>query len=80
MFKSGAAVALIEAGGVFSGTGGRDSEGSTDCGAGVVADTVFVGVEGTCVGPGAGAGLEAEGGAGAGAGAGAGTAAGWGVG
>ncbi len=57
---------------MFSGTGGGVSQGGTDSGAGVGADAVCVGVEGTCVGPEADAGSEAEGGAGA--------AAGWGVG
>lgn len=68
MFESRAAVALTEATGVFSGTGGGDSEGGTDCGAGVSADSVCVGVKGTCVGPEAGAGPESEGGSGVAAG------------
>lgn len=69
-FESGAAVASTETKGVFSGTGAEDSEGGTNGGAGVDADTVCVGVGGTCAGPEAGA--VAEGGDEA--------AAGWGVG
>lgn len=65
VFESRAAVAAIEAGGVFSGTGEGVSERGTDCGAGVGADTACVSVEGTCAGPEAGDGARA--------------AAGWGV-
>lgn len=73
MFESPAAAAaasaaLSEACGVFSGTVDGVSEGGTDCGAGVGADTVCIGVEGTCVGPQDGVWPETEGGTGAAAG------------
>lgn len=71
MFESRAAVASTEAGRLFSVTGSGDSEGSTDCGAGVATDTVCISVEGTCIGSEASAGPEA--------GSGAGVAFGWGV-
>ncbi|XP_028443466.1 fibroin heavy chain-like [Perca flavescens] len=74
VFESRAAVASTEARGLFSGTGGGDSEQGTNCGVGVGADAVCVGVEGSSVVPEAGAGPEAEAGAGAGA------TAGWAVG
>lgn len=73
MFESRATVASAETDMVFSGTWTRDSEGGTDCVAGVGADTVCVGVKDSFSAPCAGAatvgGAEAAAGWGVGSGA-----------